>query len=72
MHDGGVAGVAEGEEVEVLADDVRGGTGEGEGVGLFGAAEVVEFEDEVLGEEVGGAPEDPAEACIYQTVLFLP
>lgn len=57
-----VAREAEVDQVVVLDDDLRAGAGEVEREGLLGAAEVVEFEDEVLGEEGLVAPDDPADA----------
>jgi hypothetical protein len=50
------------DEVEVLSDDLGARAGEVEGVGLFGAAEVVELENQVLGEVGLVAPDDPPEA----------
>lgn len=57
-----VAREAEVDQVVVLDDDLRAGAGEVEREGLLGAAEVMEFEDEVPGEEGLVAPDDPADA----------
>jgi hypothetical protein len=56
------AGEAEVDQVVVLDDDLRAGAGEVEREGLLGAAEVVEFKDQVLGEEGFVAPDDPTDA----------
>lgn len=50
------------DQVVVLHYDLGAGTGEVERVGLFGAAEVVQLEDQVFGEEGLVAPDDPADA----------
>jgi hypothetical protein len=57
------------DEVVVLHDDVGAGAGEVERVGLLGAAEVVQLEDQVFGEEGLVAPDDPADAGGYEAVF---
>jgi hypothetical protein len=52
------------DEVVVLGDYLGAGAGDVEGEGFFGAAEVVEFEDEVFGEIAFVAPDDPAYAGV--------
>ena len=47
-----------------MGDDLGAGAGEVESVGFLGAAEVVEFEDEVFGEVGLVTPDDPADAGI--------
>ena len=64
LHDASKAFEAEVDQVVVLGDDLSAGTGEVERVGFFGAAEVVELEDEVFGEIGLVAPNDPADAGI--------
>ncbi len=67
--DAPVAGAAEPEEQVVLGDDLAAGAGEVEGEGRHVAAEVVHVEDELLGQQVGGAPHDPADAEGREPVL---
>ena len=57
------------DEVVVLDDDLGAWAGEVKCVGLLGAAEVVELEDEVFGEEGLVTPDDPAEAGGYEPVF---
>lgn len=52
------------DEVVVLRDDLRTGPREIEGVGFFGAAEIVQLEDEVPGEVGFVAPDYPANAGV--------
>ena len=69
LHDGAVPVEAEVDEEEVLGDDLGAGAGEVERVGFLGAAEVVEFEDEVFGEVGLVPPDDPSHASVDQSEL---
>lgn len=69
LHDGAVAVEAEVDEEEVLGDDLGAGAGEVEGVGFLGAAEVVELEDEVLGQVGLVPPDDPSYSSVDQSEL---
>jgi hypothetical protein len=64
-----VAALAEADELVVLADDVGGALGEVEREGGLAGAEVVDVEDEVLGEVFVGAPDDPADAGVDEAIL---
>ena len=55
------------DQVVVLGYDLGARAGEVERVGLFCAAEVVEFEDQMLGEVGFVAPDDPAYARVDET-----
>ncbi len=68
-HDGAVAVLAETDELVVLADDLAGALGEVEREGGLVRAEVVDVEDEFLGEVLGAAPDDPAYAGVDEAVL---
>lgn len=68
-HDGAVSVLAEADELVVLADDLGGALGEVESEGGLVGTEVVDIEDELLGEELGVAPDDPADAGIDEAVL---
>lgn len=52
------------DQVVVLRDDLSAGAREIEGVGFFGAAEIVEFEDEMFGEVGLVTPDDPADTGV--------
>lgn len=68
-HDGLIAPLAEADELVVLANDLGGTLGEVEGEGGLLGAEVVDVEDEVLGEVLVGAPDDPANTGVDEAVL---
>lgn len=68
-HDRAVSVLAEADELVVLADDLGGALGEVEGEGCLVRAEVVDVEDEFLGEELGVTPDNPADTGVYETVL---
>ena len=68
-HDGAVAVFAEADHLVVLADDLGGALGEVESEGGLVGAEVVDVEDEFLGEVFGRAPDDPAHARVDEAVL---
>lgn len=68
-HDGAVSVFAEADELVVLADDLGGALGEVEGEGSLVGTEVVDVEDEFLGEELGVTPDDPADAGVDEAVL---
>ena len=68
-HDGAVAVLAEADHLVVLADDLGGAFGEVEGEGGLVGAEVVDVEDEFLGQVFGGAPDDPADAGVDKAVF---
>ena len=68
-HDGAVSVLAKTDELVVLADNLGGALGEVEGEGGLVGAEVVDVEDEFLGEELGVAPDDPADAGVDEAVL---
>jgi hypothetical protein len=68
-HDGLVALFAEADELVVLADDLGGALGEVERKGGLLGAEIVDVEDEVLGEVFVRAPDDPADAGVDEAVL---
>ena len=57
-------------QVEVLRDHLSPGTGEVQGKGLFGASEIVEFEDELLGQVRLITPDDPSEASVDEPKLM--
>jgi hypothetical protein len=61
--------LAEPDELVVLTDDLRGALGEVEGEGGLVRAEVVDVEDELLGEELGRAPDYPADTGVDKSVL---
>lgn len=69
-HDGLIALLAEADELVVLADDLGGALGEVEREGGLLGAEVVDVEDEVLGEVLVRAPDDPANTGVDEAVLF--
>lgn len=69
-HDGLVAPLAEADELVVLADDLGGALGEVEREGGLLGAEVVDVEDEVLGEVFVRTPDDPADAGVDEAVLL--
>jgi hypothetical protein len=60
--------LAEADELVVLADDLGGAFGEVEGEGGLVGAEVVDVEDEFLGEVFGGAPDDPAYTWVDESI----
>ena len=64
-----VAVEAEAEEVVVLRDDLGAGPREVEREGRHVVAEVVDPEDQVGGQRVGVAPDDPADARVDEPVL---
>lgn len=68
-HDGAVSVLAEADELVVLADNLGGALREVEGEGGLVGAEVVDVEDEFLGEELGVTPDDPADARVDESVL---
>ena len=68
-HDGAVALLAEADELVVLADDLAGALGEVEGEGGLVGAQVVDVEDELLGEILGCAPDDPADTGVDEAIL---
>ncbi len=72
VHDGAVALLAQPDQLVVLADDLAGSLGEVESEGRLVGTEVVDVEDELLGEILGGAPDDPADAGVDETVLQSP
>jgi hypothetical protein len=63
-HDGAIATLAETDHLVVLAYYLRSALGEVQGEGRLVRTEVVNVEDEFLGEEFGGAPDDPANSGI--------
>ena len=69
VHDTGVAGPAHPQKVVVLADDLVATLGEVEGEGRHIAAEVVDLEDQFLGELIGVAPHHESDTGIGQPVL---
>ncbi len=71
-HDGAVALLAQADQLVVLADDLAGSLGEVESEGRLVGTEVVDVEDELLGEILGGAPDDPADAGVDETILQSP
>lgn len=60
---------AQTQEQVVLRDDLAAGAGEVEGEGRHVTAEVVHLENEVGGEQVGAAPDDPADPQRREPVL---
>lgn len=66
LHDVPEAIKAEMDEVVVLCNDLRAGPREVKGVGLFGAAQIVQLEDEVAGEVGFVAPDYPTYAGVDQ------
>jgi hypothetical protein len=68
-HDGAIATLAKADELVVLTDDLRGALREVEGEGCLVGAEVVDVEDELFGEELGGAPDHPADARVDEAVF---
>lgn len=67
-HDGAVAVLAEADELVVLADDLGGTFGEVEGEGGLVGTEVVDVEDELLGEVFGSTPDNPADSWVDESV----
>jgi hypothetical protein len=67
-HDGAVAVLAQADQLVVLADDLGGTLGEVEGEGRLVGSEVVDVEDELLGEVFGGSPDDPANTGVDEAV----
>ena len=57
------------DEVIILHDNLCAGPREVERERLLGAAEVVELEDEMLGEITNIAPDNPTYTGSYQTVF---
>jgi len=55
------------EEIEILRNNGCCGTGEVQGERIFDRAEVVKFEDEVLGKMSLVSPYDPANPDVAQT-----
>lgn len=52
-------------EVEVLGNNLRTGSREIQGIGLFCSSKVVKFEDQVLGEVGLIAPDDPPDSGVH-------
>ena len=57
------------EERVVLRDDLRARAGEVQGEGRHVAAQVVDVEDQFLGQRLRVAPQDPADPGVDQPVL---
>lgn len=68
-HDVTVAGLAESDELIVLPNDLGRALGEVEREGSLLGAEVVDVENQVFREVFGRAPDYPAHAGIYETIL---
>lgn len=64
-----VAGFAESDELIVLPNDLGRALGEVEREGSLLGAEVVDVENQVFGEVFGRAPDHPAHAGVYETIL---
>ena len=58
------------DEIVILSDDLSAWTGEVQGVGFFGAAKVVELEDQMLGQVGLITPDDPTDTGIDETELM--
>ena len=56
-------------EIEILRDDWMRRAGEVERERILDGAEVVQLEDEVLREELGGTPDDPTDTDVRKTEL---
>ena len=69
LHDVGVAGAPESQEVVVLADDLIAGTREVESEGGHVAAEVIDAEHQVLGEVLLATPDHETDSGISESVL---
>lgn len=69
FHDVSEAFKAKVDEVVVLRDDLRARPREVEGVGFFGAAKVVQLEDEVPGKVGFVTPNDPTDAGVDKPEL---
>lgn len=61
--------LAEADQLVVLTQNLRGATGEVEGEGSLIGTEVVDVENELLGEVLGVTPDGPADTGVNQTVL---
>jgi hypothetical protein len=68
-HDGTVAVLSEANELIVLANDLAGPLAEVEGEGGLFGPEVIDIEDELLGEVLGAAPDDPANTRVHEAIL---
>lgn len=69
-HDGAVTVLAEADKLVVLANDLRSTLGEVEGERRLLRTEVVDVEDELLREVFLGAPDNPANTRVDETVLL--
>lgn len=54
-------------QVVVLCNNLCSWSREVQGVGLLCSAEVMEFEDKVLGQELFVSPDDPTDACVDES-----
>ena len=68
-HDSTVAVLAQADELVVLADNLRRAFTEVEGERRLVGAQVVDVEDQLLRQEVGGPPHDPTDTRVDKTVL---
>jgi hypothetical protein len=68
-HDGTVTVLSEPDELVVLPNDLTSAFAEVEGEGSLVGAEVVDVEDELLGEVLGATPDDPADTGVNEAVL---
>lgn len=68
-HDGLVPLLPEADELVVLTNDLTGPLGEVERERRLVCTEVVDVEHKLLGEELGGPPDHPTDAGVYQPVL---
>lgn len=57
------------DELIVLANDLTGPFAEVEGEGSLIGAEVVDVEDELLGQELGAPPHNPTNTRVDETIL---
>ena len=63
--------LSEPDELVVLPNDLTSAFAEVEGEGSLIGAEVVNVEDELLGEVLGATPDDPADTGINEAVLLI-
>lgn len=69
QHDAAVAGFTQADQLVVLRDDLASASREVQRERRLVGAEVVDVEDEFFGEELGVAPDDPADAGVDEAVL---
>ena len=69
-HDRAISALAETDHLVVLSDDLGSALGEIQGEGCLVCAEIIDVEDEFLGQVLGGAPDYPSDTRVDQSVLM--